>query len=65
MFYYYEKETKQTNSDQLVLPAQVKCLPSFINSFFEKGIYTTNKENFTSVNILYLIHFYMKIPIYF
>ena len=64
MFYYYKKETKQTNSGQLVLPAQVKYLPVFINSFFKKGIYTANKGNFTSVYIIYLIHFYMKSPIY-
>ena len=64
MFYYYKKETKQVNSGQLVLPAQVKYLPSFTNSFFKKGIYTANRGNFTSVNIIYLIHFYMKCPIY-
>ena len=64
MFYYYKKETKQTNSGQLVLPAQVKYLPVFINSFFKKGIYTANKGNFTYVYIIYLIHFYMKSQIY-
>ena len=57
-FVSYKKMTKQHLSPQLILPAQLKFLPVYINSFFKK-IYFKKFKNLESItSILSLRHFF-------
>ena len=64
IFYYYKKETSQNNLGQLILPPQIKYLPSFINSFFKKGIFSLNRIKYSNLKINYLLNFFIQSPIY-
>ena len=63
-FASYKKATKQHLSPQLILPAQIKFLPVFINSFFKK-IYFKRRKNLDAITtVIALKHFIMKSPVY-
>ena len=63
-FASYKKATKQTSSPQLILPAQIKFLPVFMNSFFKK-IYFKKRKNLDAITtVIALKHFIMKAPVY-
>ena len=63
-FTTYKKETNQISSSQLVLPAQIKFLPIFFNSFFKKGFFNSGKKMCDITSIIALKHFFMRCPIY-
>ena len=63
-FASYKKATKQTSSPQLILPAQLKFLPVFMNSFFKKFYFKKRKNLDDITTIIALKHFIMKAPIY-
>ena len=63
-FASYKKATKQTSSPQLILPAQIKFLPVFMNSFFKKFYFKKRKNLDAITTIIALKHFIMKAPIY-
>ena len=63
-FASYKKATKQTSSPQLILPAQIKFLPVFMNSFFKKFYFKKRKNLDDITTIIALKHFIMKAPIY-
>ena len=63
-FASYKKLTKQHLSSQLILPAQLKFLPVYINSFFKK-IYFKKYKNLEAITtILSLRHFFSRVSLY-
>ena len=63
-FASYKKMTKQHLSPQLILPAQLKFLPVYINSFFKK-IYFKKFKNLEAItSILALRHFFSRSSLY-
>lgn len=65
LFYYYKRHTGKSNTAQLALPAQLKYLPLYANSFFKRGFLTKNNELFSNKNtITYLLYNLMKSPLY-
>ena len=63
-FASYKKLTKQHLSSQLILPAQLKFLPVYINSFFKK-IYFKKYKNLEAITtILSLRHFFSRASLY-
>ena len=65
LFYYYKRNTGKSNTSQLALPAQLKYLPLYANSFFKRGFLTKNNDLFSNKNtITYLLYNLMKAPLY-
>ena len=63
-FASYKRMTKQHLSPQLILPAQLKFLPVYINSFFKK-IYFKKFKNLEAItSILALRHFFSRSSLY-
>lgn len=64
-FYYYKRNTGKSNTAQLALPAQLKYLPLYANTFFKRGFLTKNSALFSNKNIItYLLYNLMKAPLY-
>jgi hypothetical protein len=63
-FASYKKSTKQKSSPQLILPAQIKFLPSYVNSFFKKLYFKKFKSLENITTIIALKHFITRTPIY-
>ena len=63
-FAYYKKATKQHLSPQLILPAQIKFLPAFMNSFFKKIYFKKHKNLDAITTMIAQKHFINKNPIY-
>ena len=63
-FASYKKTTKQKSSPQLILPAQIKFLPPYVNSFFKKIYFKKFKSLETITTIIALKHFITRTPIY-
>ena len=63
-FASYKKLTKQHLSPQLILPAQLKFLPVYINSFFKK-IYFKKFKNLEAItSMISLKHFFNRASLY-
>ena len=63
-FASYKKATKQQLSPQLILPAQIKFLPIYVNSFFKKILFKKKKNLDNITTIIALKHFITRCPIY-
>ena len=63
-FASYKKATKQNSSPQLILPAQIKFLPPYVNSFFKKLYLKKNKALDAITTVIALKHFITRTPIY-
>ena len=63
-FASYKKMTKQYLSPQLILPAQLKFLPVYINSFFKKINFKKFKNLEAITSILSLRHFFTRSSLY-
>ena len=63
-FASYKKLTKQHLSPQLILPAQVKLLPVYINSFFKKMYFKKFKNLEAITSMIALKHFFIRSSLY-
>lgn len=63
-FASYKRMTKQHLSPQLILPAQLKFLPVYINSFFKKISFKKFKNLEAITSILALRHFFSRSSLY-
>ena len=64
LFASYKKLTKQHLSPQLILPAQVKFLPVYINSFFKKMYFKKFKNLEDITTMIALKHFFIRSSLY-
>ena len=63
-FAFYKKATKQHMSPQLILPAKIKFLPVFMNSFFKKIYFKKHKNLEAITTMIAQKHFINRNPIY-
>jgi len=63
-FASYKKSTQQRLSPQLILPAQIKFLPVFVNSFFKKMCFKKKKGLDSITTMIAQKHFITRSPIY-
>jgi protein transport protein SEC24 len=64
-FLYYRIQcSKQTPIAQLILPASIKYLPLYFNSFIKKPILKKNKINIPANHIISLMNKIMREPVY-
>ena len=63
-FASYKKLTKQHLSPQLILPAQIKFLPVYINSFFKKMYFKKFKNLEAITSMISLKHFFNRSSLY-